>query len=168
MSAFSLLLINPSINSANLFALMEPYTHHLHLHLSHLTPAPSHFFKFFIFVNSLLHHPSSISIHPAHSNTSRRTLSFPHFLAFFPNSRCWFDRRIIASLPDPSTDAHGRSVRPSSTYHPRFINKMNWIEELTWKVQSFYRDFPLKLRFAKTNGRKRRAKRDTQELVSIP
>ena len=33
-----------------------------------------------------------------------------------------FDRRITSCLPDPSVDAHGRSVRPSDAYHPRYTD----------------------------------------------
>jgi hypothetical protein len=102
---FFFLLRNLSINNADLFALMEPYTYHLHLHPSHLsTPTLNHSRTFQVLHLPRL--PPVLHLHtPAHPNTSRRILSFPSihcFLAFFPNSRCLFDRRIITFLPDPS------------------------------------------------------------------
>ena len=126
---FSFLMIDPSIIAQTyLHRRKHTHTYNLHLYPSHLTPpAPNHSstFKFFIFLNFLHHYLSSIFIHPAHPKTSRRILSFPrihHFLAFLPNLRCLFDRGIIAFLPDPSMDAHGRSVlEPSLSFSSRLV-----------------------------------------------
>ena len=92
--SFLFLMINPSINSADIFALMEPYTYHLFIYIRLIWPLlhPTIVALQVLHFPQLLLYPSSIFIHP---KTSRRILSFPwihHLLAFFPNSRCLFDR----------------------------------------------------------------------------
>ena len=101
------------------------------------------------FLNPLLRDYGVLHLHPAHPNTSSscRILSFPnihYFVAFFRSSRCLFNRPFRVCLTHPWTRTVV-GVRPSSTY--RLIIQglpMAWkrIKELTWKVRSFYRDFP--------------------------
>ena len=106
------------------------------------------------FLNPLLHYASSIST-PRSLTLLQVVASFlfqtfiisiHFFVAFFRSSRCLFNSPFRVCL----TQAHPWTrtvvgVRPSSTY--RLIIQglpMAWkrIKELTWKVRSFYQDFP--------------------------
>ena len=130
--------------------------YYLHLQLFHLTPpAPNHNCTSSSLSSSstpYFHYLSSIPIHPIYGVFLIGGL-LPFFLTY-PWTRTVgvfvLQVLIIQGLP------------------------IAWkrMQELKWKVQSFYRDFPLKLWFAKTR-RGERKKRYTQVfekafLTSIP
>ena len=155
---FLFLLINPSINnSADLFALIEPYTYHLHLHPSHLTPpAPNHSRTSSSSSSSSIPYSST---HPPSPYTPHiltlLVISFP-FLAFiislpsFPiRGVCLIGGLLPFFLTHPWTRTMGVFVLQALIIQGLPI-AWKRIQELTWKVQSYYRDSPLKLWFAKT------------------
>ena len=132
---------------------MEPYTYHLHLHPSHLTPpAPSH-------SRTSSSSSSSTSTRPSSPYTPHiltlLVVSFP-FLAFiislpsFPiRGVCLIGGLLPFFLTHPWTRTVGVFVLQALIVQGL---PMAWkrIEALTWNVKSFYRDFPLRLWFAKT------------------
>jgi hypothetical protein len=153
---FFSLLINPSNNSADLFALMEPYTYHLHLHPSHLTPASNH--SRTSSSSSSSSTPYSTTRPPSPYTPHILTLlvvSFP-FLAFiisFPSfpirGVCLIGGLLPFFLTHPWTRTVGVFVLQALIIQGLPV-AWKRIEELTWKAQSFYRDFTLKLWLMKT------------------
>ena len=166
ISCFSPFFYSETINSADLFALMEPYTYHLHLHPSHLTtPSTSHS------RTSSSSSSSSVPTRPPSPYTPHiltlLVVSFP-FLAFiislpsFPiRSVCLIGGLLPFFLTHPWTRNVGVFVLQALIIHGLPM-AWRWTEELTWKVRSYYRDFGLKLWFAKT----RREEKESEEGYS--
>ena len=149
-----LLLRNSLVNSADLFALVEPYTYHLHLHPSHLpTPAPNHSRA------PSSSSSSSVPTRPPSPYTPHiltlLVVSFP-FLAFiislpsFPiRGVCLIGGLLPFFLTHPWTRKVGVFILQALIIRGL---PMAWkrIEKLTCIAQSYYRDFPLKFWFAKS------------------
>ena len=158
-----------SVNSADLFALIEPYAYHLHLHPSHLTPPAS---------KQSRTSSSSSSTSTPYSTTRPPSPYTPHILTLLVVSFPFL--AFIISLP--SFPIRGvcliAGLLPFFLTHPwtRTVGvfvfqaliiqglPVAWkrIEELTWKARSFYRDFPSKLWLAST----RREEKESEEGYS--
>ena len=142
---------------------MEPYTYHLHLHPSHLTPAPNHSRT----SNSSSSSTPYSTTHPPSPYTplilTLLVVLFP-FLAFiislpsFPiRGVCLIGGLLPFFLTHPWTRRVGMFVLQALVIQGLPI-AWKRIEELIWKVQSFHRDLPLKLWFAKTRREEKESK----------
>ena len=131
---------------------MEPYAYQPHLYTTHSTPAPNH-----VALLQVLHLPQPFTPPPVLHLHTLLVVSFP-FLALiislpsFPIRGVCLIGGIMPFLLDPSMYVQGKSIHPSSTYHP-----------IAWKrMESRYGKFSHFIKISPQNCGLRR--QDTQVL----
>ncbi|KAF8805325.1 hypothetical protein BYT27DRAFT_7169455 [Phlegmacium glaucopus] len=158
--------------TADLFALIEPYTHHLHLHPSHLTSSPAAGHRRTNSNSSSSSTPYPVTRPPSPYTPHLLTLlvvSFP-FLAFiislpsFPiRGVCLMGGLLPFFLTHPWTRTVGVFVFQALIIRGLPIARKR-IEELRWKLQSFHRDFTWKLWFGEAREKEQESEKRSSTI----
>ena len=124
------------IVNADLLALMKPY---LHLHPSFVYPCTqpqSHLFKFFIFLNPLLHS----LVDQSHPNTSRRNFSFRVYemaYHYLPDLSFVLQALIIRGLTKNNMEVDSRVRRDTQVLEKAFLKSIPQNHPSTYHKRSW-------------------------------